>query len=50
MPLKKGQSQQTISDNIRTEYEAGYPRKQAIAIAYNEAGLARSKKEKKPEK
>ncbi len=35
MPLKKGRSRKTVSDNIRTEIKAGKPRKQAIAIALN---------------
>jgi hypothetical protein len=33
MPLKKGSSQKTKSENIRTEIAAGTPRRQAIAIA-----------------
>ena len=37
MPLKKGSSRKTIGKNIRAEEGAGKPRKQAIAIALNEA-------------
>ena len=37
MPLKKGKSKQTISDNIKTEMRAGKPHKQAVAIAMRTA-------------
>lgn len=41
MPLKKGSSKKTISQNIRTEIHAGKPQDQAIAIAMRKAGKAR---------
>lgn len=43
MPLKKGKSPKTISDNIKTEMSHGKPKNQAIAIA-----LSNAKKQKKP--
>lgn len=37
MPLKSGSSQKVISSNIRELRHAGYPQKQAIAIAESKA-------------
>ena len=37
MPLKKGKSQKVVSSNIRELRRSGYPRKQAVAIALNQA-------------
>lgn len=37
MPLKRGYGKKTISENIAREIRAGYPPKQAAAIAYASA-------------
>ena len=46
MPLKKGSSKKTIRSNVATEVAAGKPVKQAVAIAYSEAGHGNAKKRK----
>jgi len=48
MPLKRCKSKKCMSENIKTEMEHGKPQKQAIAIAYAQAG--KSKKQLKRNK
>jgi hypothetical protein len=43
MPLKEGSDRETIQYNIKKLIEEGYPRDQAIAIAYSKAGRSKKK-------
>ena len=45
MPLKKGKK--AMGQNIKKLMDEGWLQKQAIAIAYNVAGLSKKKKKKK---
>lgn len=47
MPLKKGKSKKTISENIRTEIKSGKKPDQAAAIAYSVARKSGAKLPKK---
>lgn len=38
MPLMHGSSKKAFSHNVKTEMDHGKPQKQAVAIAYNQAG------------
>ena len=49
MPLIKGKAAKTkkgFSENVKREMESGKPQKQAVAIAYSEAGEGKKRKAK----
>lgn len=47
MPLQKGKDAATVGKNVRELVHAGYPQKQAVAIAMD---TARGKKKRKKKK
>ena len=44
MPLKKGKTSETVSENIRKLKSEGYPQRQAVAIALNTKKQSEKKK------
>lgn len=50
MPLKRGKSRDTVSENIKTERKHGKSQKQAVAISLNQARKSGAKIPKKSHK
>jgi hypothetical protein len=50
MPLIKSASPKAFKQNIKTEMAAGKPQRQAVAIAYSEAGENKQSTAKKKSK
>lgn len=48
MPLKKGKSKETVSQNIREMMKSGYPQKQAVAASLSQARKSGAKIPAKP--
>jgi hypothetical protein len=46
VPLKKSTSKSAFKSNVKAEYSAGKPIKQAVAIAFSEKRAAEKKKRK----
>ena len=44
MPLKRGRSTKVVSSNVQELRRAGYPQRQAVAIALHKAGRGRKTK------
>lgn len=50
MPLKKGSSSKVVGENISEMEKSGYPKKQAVAAALNNAGKSNKTKSKTKKK
>jgi len=46
MPLKTGKSKEAVNYNIKELIDAGYPQRQAVAIAMDSAKKKKKKKKK----